>query len=142
MPSINIFDINYSAEYIGEYTESSSFKYLLCQIPFAHVIPLIFPHSFSFIRFTASSDFFISSLLNSSILIGPKTGFQGIGPSFNCWYCLIIAANARSSNILIPFFAYIFVIITSCARDIYVSMSLIVSYFYFITNNWRCFPCT
>ena len=109
--SINSVDIKDSVDHVGEYTDSYSFKYLFCQLPFAHIIPLIFPN-FYLVRFAVSSAFFLYSLLNSSLISGPKTGFPCIGPSFNFSQFLSIAETARSPNCLIPFFDDIFVNIT------------------------------
>ena len=101
-----------------------------------------FLHIVSFIKFTSSRDFFPSSPINSSLWIGPKTGFTDIVLSFNCWYSLNISTTACYPNCLIPFFSEIYVNITLCSRDIYLSMYLLVSYFIIIINNWWCCPCT
>ena len=49
-----------SKDTVGDEILSPSFKYLFCSIQSAHVLFLIIPFLFSYIRLTASSDLFLS----------------------------------------------------------------------------------
>ena len=63
--SITRVYISASVEHVGEYTLSSGFRYFLCLMPFAQVLPLLFPQFFSLIKFT-DSNFFLSSGVSQS----------------------------------------------------------------------------
>ena len=94
-----------SNEAVGEAKLSSSFTKCLWSEPLAQVLPLNFPHLFTFMRFTASSDFLLSFSVRDSMWIETTTGLPGRAPSFNCWSSLKIAATASSPNKLIPLLA-------------------------------------
>ena len=70
-------------ENVGEYTISSGFRYFLCFLPFAHVLTLIFPQSFSLIKFTASNVFFLYSGVSLLGLKGATTSVIDMGTSSN-----------------------------------------------------------
>ena len=72
--------ISASVEHVGEYVDSSGLRYFRCLLPSAQERPLIAPHLFSLIRFTASNVIFFCRGVIRVESCGPKTGFPGIGP--------------------------------------------------------------
>ena len=59
---------------------SLSLRYLFWLLPSVQVLTFILPHIFSFIRFTASDAFLLSSNYNVYVLIGLATGFPDMFP--------------------------------------------------------------
>ena len=101
---------------------------------------MIFPHLFSFIRFTSSSDFFLFLLLNYSLIIRPKLDLQTLNHFIvgTIWtYTQVLGVQTFWFH-----FSEICVSIASCPRDIYTPMSLIISYLSFVIINCQCCPCT
>lgn len=95
-----------SLDTLGEATESSSFRYFCCLLPFAHNPPLLFLLFFFYQIYCFHCHFFSSQMIILAST-GITTGFPGNAPWSNCWNSFIIVLIALCPNSLIPFLVLI-----------------------------------